>query len=101
MIPLVGMIVATYAVARLIQVPVEASQAWKGRLVVLWLVSIPAILVTAGYNDTQVGYFEPAKWVAKLRRNKTDQNLLLLRTNMGAGHAGDSGRFGRVEQARN
>ena len=58
----------------------------------------PAILVTAGYNDTQVGYFEPAKWVAKLRRNKVDQNLLLLRTNMGAGHAGDSGRFGRVEQ---
>ncbi|MBI1210874.1 MAG: prolyl oligopeptidase family serine peptidase [Alphaproteobacteria bacterium] len=58
----------------------------------------PAMLVTAGYNDSQVGYFEPAKWVAKLRRNKTDQNLLLLRTNMGAGHAGDSGRFGRVEQ---
>ena len=58
----------------------------------------PAMLVTAGYNDSQVGYFEPAKWVAKLRRNKTDQNLLLLRTNMGAGHAGDSGRFGPVEQ---
>jgi oligopeptidase B len=59
----------------------------------------PAMLVTAGYNDSQVGYFEPAKWVAKLRRNKTDQNLLLFRTNMGAGHGGDSGRFGPVEQA--
>jgi hypothetical protein len=45
MIPLVGLIVATYAVARLIQVPVEAAQAWKGRMVVLWLVSIPSILV--------------------------------------------------------
>ncbi len=59
----------------------------------------PALLVTAGYNDSQVGYFEPAKWVAKLRRNKTDQNLLLFRTNMGAGHGGDSGRFGPVEEA--
>jgi oligopeptidase B len=58
----------------------------------------PAMLVTAGYNDSQVGYFEPAKWVAKLRREKTDQNLLILRTNMAAGHGGDSGRFGQVEQ---
>ena len=58
----------------------------------------PALLVTAGYNDSEVGYFEPAKWVAKLRREKTDQNLLILRTNMGAGHGGDSGRFGPAEQ---
>ena len=58
----------------------------------------PALLVTAGYNDSQVGYFEPAKWVAKLRRNKTDQNPLIFRTNMTAGHSGDSGRFGRVEE---
>jgi len=57
----------------------------------------PALLVTAGYNDSLVGYFEPAKWVAKLRRNKTDQNLLLFRTNMGAGNGGDSGRFGAIE----
>jgi oligopeptidase B len=58
----------------------------------------PAMLVTAGFNDSQVGYFEPAKWVAKLRRNKTDQNPLIFRTNMTAGHSGDSGRFGRVEE---
>lgn len=59
----------------------------------------PAMLVTAGYNDSQVGYFEPAKWVAKIRRNKTDQNPLIFRTNMTAGHSGDSGRFGAVEEA--
>ena len=58
----------------------------------------PAMLVTAGYNDSQVGYFEPAKWVAKLRRKKTDHNPLIFRTNMGAGHSGDSGRFGPVEE---
>jgi oligopeptidase B len=58
----------------------------------------PAMLVLAGYNDSQVGYFEPAKWVAKLRRLKTDQNPLLFRTNMTAGHSGDSGRYGRVEE---
>jgi oligopeptidase B len=58
----------------------------------------PAMLVTAGYNDSQVGYFEPAKWVAKIRRLKTDQNPLVFRTNMTAGHAGDSGRYGRVEE---
>lgn len=58
----------------------------------------PALLVTAGFNDSQVGYFEPAKWVAKIRRLKTDQNPLVFRTNMTAGHAGDSGRFGRVEE---
>jgi oligopeptidase B len=57
----------------------------------------PAMLVTAGFNDTQVGYFEPAKWVAKLRVTKTDTNPLLFRVNMGAGHGGNSGRFGRVE----
>jgi oligopeptidase B len=58
----------------------------------------PALLVTAGFNDSQVGYFEPAKWVAKMRRLKTDQNPLIFRTNMTAGHSGDSGRFGRVEE---
>lgn len=56
----------------------------------------PAMLVTAGFYDTQVGYFEPAKWVAKLRVTKTDTNPLLFRVNMGAGHTGNSGRFGRV-----
>lgn len=53
----------------------------------------PAILVTTGLWDSQVQYFEPAKWVAKLRAHKTDHNPLLLRTYMEAGHGGKSGRF--------
>jgi oligopeptidase B len=53
----------------------------------------PALLVTAGLNDPRVSYWEPAKWVAKLRANKTDDNLLLLKTEMGAGHGGPSGRY--------
>ncbi len=53
----------------------------------------PPILVTAGLNDPRVTYWEPAKWVAKLRDTKTDDNILLLKTNMGAGHGGKSGRF--------
>lgn len=53
----------------------------------------PPLLVTAGLNDPRVTYWEPAKWVAKLRAMKTDKNLLLLKTNMGAGHGGKSGRF--------
>jgi oligopeptidase B len=53
----------------------------------------PHLLVTAGLNDPRVAYWEPAKWTAKLRARKTDENRLLLRTNMGAGHAGASGRY--------
>jgi oligopeptidase B len=53
----------------------------------------PSLLVTAGLNDPRVQYWEPAKWTAKLRELKTDDKRLLLRTNMGAGHAGASGRY--------
>jgi oligopeptidase B len=53
----------------------------------------PPMLVTAGLNDPRVTYWEPAKWVAKLRATKTDANTLLLKTNMGAGHGGKSGRW--------
>jgi oligopeptidase B len=53
----------------------------------------PHMLVTAGLNDPRVAYWEPAKWTAKLRAMKTDRNRLLLRTNMGAGHGGASGRY--------
>ena len=53
----------------------------------------PHILVTAGLNDPRVAFWEPAKWTARLRARKTDSNRLLLRTNMGAGHGGASGRY--------
>lgn len=53
----------------------------------------PPLMVTAGLNDPRVTYWEPAKWVAKLREVKTDGNELILKTNMGAGHGGKSGRF--------
>ncbi|QIR41668.1 S9 family peptidase [Tolypothrix sp. PCC 7910] len=53
----------------------------------------PDMLITAGLNDSRVKYWEPAKWTAKLRELKTDNNILLLKTNMGAGHSGASGRY--------
>lgn len=53
----------------------------------------PPLFISAGLNDPRVTYWEPAKWAAKLRANKTDDNILLLKTNMGAGHGGKSGRF--------
>jgi oligopeptidase B len=53
----------------------------------------PAMLVIAGYNDSRVQYWEAAKWVARLRNCKTDDNLLLLKTELGAGHGGMSGRY--------
>ena len=58
----------------------------------------PNLLVTTGLFDSQVQYWEPAKWVAKLRDKKTDDNLLLLETNMDAGHGGASGRFQRYKE---
>ncbi|MEJ2229994.1 MAG: prolyl oligopeptidase family serine peptidase [Nitrospirales bacterium] len=58
----------------------------------------PHLLVTSGLYDSQVQFWEPAKWVAKLRTLKTDQRRLLLRTNMEAGHSGASGRFKRYEE---
>lgn len=58
----------------------------------------PALYVTTGLYDSQVQYFEPAKWVAKLRTHKTDQNPLLFKTNMEAGHGGKSGRFSRLAE---
>jgi oligopeptidase B len=56
----------------------------------------PNLLVTTGLHDSQVQYFEPAKWVAKLREYKTDDNVLLFKTDMEAGHGGASGRFKRI-----
>nr|WP_250776310.1 S9 family peptidase [Dyadobacter sp. MSC1_007] len=58
----------------------------------------PNMLVTTGLHDSQVQYFEPAKWVARLRTHKTDQNVLLLKTNMEAGHGGASGRFDYLKE---
>ena len=58
----------------------------------------PPLLVTAGLNDPRVTYWEPAKWVAKLREKKTDDNVLLLKTNMGAGHGGKSGRWESLKE---
>ena len=59
----------------------------------------PAILVVAGYNDSRVQYWEAAKWVAKLRAQKTDSNLLLLKTELDAGHGGMSGRYQALKDA--
>lgn len=58
----------------------------------------PNLLVTSGLHDSQVQYWEPTKWVAKLREMKTDSNLLLLHTNMEAGHGGASGRFNALKE---
>ncbi|WP_100012484.1 S9 family peptidase [Lentibacillus sediminis] len=59
----------------------------------------PHMYVTTGLNDPRVAYWEPAKWVARLREKKTDDNTLVLKTNMGAGHFGASGRFNHLKEA--
>jgi oligopeptidase B len=58
----------------------------------------PHLFVSTGLNDPRVAYWEPAKWVARLRITKTDDNVLLLRTHMGAGHGGSSGRYERLRE---
>jgi oligopeptidase B len=58
----------------------------------------PNILVTTGFHDSQVQYWEPMKWVAKLREYKTDNNLLLFKTDMDSGHGGASGRFKSLKE---
>ena len=58
----------------------------------------PHLLITAGLNDPRVQYWEPTKWTAKLRAKKTDSNILLLKTNMGAGHGGPSGRYDYLKE---
>jgi oligopeptidase B len=58
----------------------------------------PPLLITGGLNDPRVTYWEPAKWTARLRATKTDKNVLLLKTNMGAGHGGKSGRFDSLRE---
>jgi len=58
----------------------------------------PPMLITGGLNDPRVTYWEPAKWAARLRATRTDNNLLLLKINMGAGHGGQSGRWTRLRE---
>src|SRR5512138_1933336 len=58
----------------------------------------PAMLVTTSWNDSQVMYWEPAKWVAKLRATKTDSNPLYFKINLAGGHGGSSGRYDRLRE---
>jgi oligopeptidase B len=58
----------------------------------------PNLLITTGLHDSQVQYWEPAKWIAKLREYKTDKNILIMDCNMDAGHGGASGRFRRIKE---
>ncbi|MBL1406858.1 MAG: S9 family peptidase [Rhizobiales bacterium] len=84
--------------------PIESEQAFKDiksycPYTNVEAKSYPPMLVTAGVSDPRVTYWEPAKWVAKLRATKTDDNILMLRTNMTSGHFGKSGRFAALEDA--
>ena len=85
--------------------PIESEEAFKTILAYspydnVTAQDYPAMLITGGLNDPRVTYWEPAKWTAKLRATKTDDNLLLMKINMGAGHGGKSGRWNSLyEQA--
>ena len=59
----------------------------------------PAMLVKTSFHDSQVMYWEPAKWVARLRALKTDKNPLVLKVNMAAGHGGSSGRYDKLRES--
>jgi oligopeptidase B len=58
----------------------------------------PNILITTGLNDPRVAFWEPAKWTAKLRAMKADSNIVLLKTDLGAGHGGPSGRYEQIRE---
>ena len=83
--------------------PIESKEAYENILAYspydrVEAKAYPNILAVGGLTDPRVTYWEPAKWVAKLRDMKTDENLLLFKTNMGAGHGGASGRFDRLKE---
>ena len=83
--------------------PIESKEAYENILAYspydrVEAKAYPNILAVGGLTDPRVTYWEPAKWVAKLRELKTDDNLLLFKTNMGAGHGGASGRFDRLKE---
>ena len=83
--------------------PIESKQAYENIMAYspydrVEAKAYPNILAVGGLTDPRVTYWEPAKWVAKLRDMKTDENLLLFKTNMGAGHGGASGRFDRLKE---
>ena len=61
-------------------------------------IDYPNLLITTGYWDSQVQYWEPAKWIAKLRAHRTNKNLLLMYCNMDVGHGGASGRFESLKE---
>jgi oligopeptidase B len=84
--------------------PIESEQAFKDIRAYspydnVEAMAYPPMLITAGVSDPRVTYWEPAKWAAKLRATKTDDNILMLRTNMSSGHFGKSGRFAALEDA--
>src|SRR4029079_4695336 len=83
--------------------PIESKDAYEllnshSRSDIVRMRDYPHILAVAGLTDPRVTYWEPAKWVARLREMKTDGNFLLLKTNMGAGHGGKSGRFESLKE---